>query len=169
MPPPLWVWNVEFQSCGLIGCPREVCSSVSAVVRCTGKCCSKKSFLTSLKMDKSDCLMVFIVSFGLLYQGANGIQMEKLAGRKICADKYCSCELIWQIYEWIDIQTETLKNKGAGIGSLERKRDTYCYLKNLLMAGSVKQLLKLLCPFKDCLGNHKWLFSWKDPFRHLHF
>ncbi|XP_017549527.1 otoraplin [Pygocentrus nattereri] len=41
-------------------------------------------------MDKLGCLIVLAVSFGLLHQAAHTVRMEKLADRKICADKYCS-------------------------------------------------------------------------------
>ncbi|KAG9274836.1 otoraplin [Astyanax mexicanus] len=41
-------------------------------------------------MDKPSCLVVLFVSFGLLHQSVIGVQMEKLAGRKRCADKDCS-------------------------------------------------------------------------------
>ncbi|KAL7890403.1 hypothetical protein AOLI_G00026610 [Acnodon oligacanthus] len=41
-------------------------------------------------MDKLGCLIVLTVSVGLLRQAALAVRMEKLADRKICADKYCS-------------------------------------------------------------------------------
>lgn len=56
--------------------------------------CSEKSFLTvpDLKMEKSNCLLLLILSFGYLFHSANSVFMEKLADRKICADKHCSCK-----------------------------------------------------------------------------
>ncbi|XP_027021692.1 otoraplin [Tachysurus fulvidraco] len=42
-------------------------------------------------MEKSHCLLLLVLSFGLpLFHLANAVFMEKLADRKICADKYCS-------------------------------------------------------------------------------
>lgn len=61
---------------------------------CEGIHCSEKPFLTvpDLKMEKSVCLLLLILSFGYLFHPSNAVFMEKLADRKICADKYCSCK-----------------------------------------------------------------------------
>ncbi|KAI4875788.1 hypothetical protein NFI96_018333, partial [Prochilodus magdalenae] len=41
-------------------------------------------------MDKLGCLVVLVASCGLLHQAASAVQMEKLGGRKRCADQDCS-------------------------------------------------------------------------------
>ncbi|XP_053475874.1 otoraplin-like isoform X1 [Ictalurus furcatus] len=51
--------------------------------------CSEKS-VPDLKMEKSNCLLLLILSFGYLFHLVNAVFMEKLADRKICADEHCS-------------------------------------------------------------------------------
>ncbi|XP_046733402.1 otoraplin-like [Silurus meridionalis] len=41
-------------------------------------------------MKKSNNLVVIILFFGYLFPSANAVFMDKLADRKICADKHCS-------------------------------------------------------------------------------
>lgn len=53
--------------------------------------CSEKS-VPDLKMEKSNRLLLLILSFGYLFHPVNAVFMEKLADRKICADEHCSCK-----------------------------------------------------------------------------
>ncbi|KAF5904987.1 otoraplin, partial [Clarias magur] len=40
-------------------------------------------------MEKSRCFILLVLSFGYLFHSANAVLMDKLADRKICADKDC--------------------------------------------------------------------------------